>query len=192
MGGRQFAARYPSRAARLVAVSGAHRAHPHASASRALQRRALALGALQCDEHGGLALARQIAMLGYRTPEEFDARFGAARIVGGRVRTDAEDYLDHCANAYAARTSATGFLRLSESIDLQEVEPETIAVPVTVVAVAGDRVVPIADAYALVERLARGPAPRRPQLRVLRSIYGHDAFLKETAALDAILREVLA
>ena len=192
MVGLQFAARHPARVARLVAVSGTHRAHPHASASRALQRRALALGALQCDEHGGLALARQIAILGYRTPEEFDARFGPARIVDGRVRTGAEDYLDHCAGAYAARTPPTAFLRLSESIDLHCVEPEAIAVPVTVVAVAEDRLVPIEDAYALVERLARGPSPRRPQLRVLRSVYGHDAFLKESAALDAILREALA
>jgi homoserine O-acetyltransferase len=192
MVGLQLAARHPARVARLVAVSGTHRAHPHASAFRALQRRALALGALQCDAHGGLALARQIAILGYRTPEEFDARFDEARIVDGRVRTGAEDYLDHCANAYAARTPATAFLRLSESIDLQSVEPEAIAVPVTVVAVAEDRLVPIEDAYALVERLARGPASRKPQLRVLRSVYGHDAFLKESAALDAVLREALA
>jgi homoserine O-acetyltransferase len=192
MVGLQFAARHPSHVARVVAVSGTHRAHPHSSAFRALQRRALALGALQCDEHGGLALARQIAILGYRTPEEFDARFGGARIVDGRVRTGAEDYLDHCANAYAARTPAAAFLRLSESIDLQSVDPEAIAVPVTVVAVAEDRLVPIDDAYALVERLARGPSPRKPQLRVLRSVYGHDAFLKEAGALDAILREALA
>jgi homoserine O-acetyltransferase len=192
MVGLQFAARHPARVARLVAVSGTHRAHPHSSAFRALQRRALALGALQCDTHGGLALARQIAILGYRTPAEFDARFGDARIVDGRVRTGAEDYLDHCANAYAARTPATAFLRLSESIDLQFVDPEAIAVPVTVVAVAEDRLVPIEDAYALVERLARGPASRKPQLRVLRSVYGHDAFLKEGAALDAVLREALA
>jgi homoserine O-acetyltransferase len=192
MVGLQFAARHPGRVAHVVAISGTHRAHPHSSAFRALQRRALALGALQCDEHAGLALARQIAILGYRTAEEFDARFDAARIVDGRVRTGAEDYLDHCANAYAARTPATAFLRLSESIDLQAVEPEAIGTPVTVVAVAEDRLVPIADAYALVERLARGPSPRKPQLRVLRSVYGHDAFLKEAGALDAILREALA
>lgn len=192
MVGLQFAARHPRRVAQVVAISGTHRAHPHSSAFRALQRRALALGALQCDEHGGLALARQIAILGYRTAEEFDARFDAARIVDGRVRTGAEDYLDYCANAYAARTPPTAFLRLSESIDLQSVEPEAIGAPVTVVAVAEDRLVPIGDAYALVERLARGASPRKPQLRVLRSVYGHDAFLKETDALDAILREALA
>jgi homoserine O-acetyltransferase len=192
MVGLHFAARHPRRLARLAAISGTHRAHPYASAFRALQRRAVALGALQCDGQAGLALARQVAMLCYRTPEEFDARFGAARIVGGRVRTGAEDYLDHCAGAWAARTTATGFLRLSESIDLQAVAPEDVAVPVTVVAVPGDRLVPIEDAYALVERLARGRAPRRPQLRVLRSMHGHDAFLKEAGALDAILREALA
>lgn len=192
MVGLQFAARHPARLARLIAISGAHRAHPHASACRALQRRALALGALQCDERGGLALARQLAILGYRTPAEFDARFGAARVVEGRVRTGAEDYLDHCGAAYAARTPPTAFLRLSESIDLQSVAPESIAAPVTVVAVAEDRLVPIEDAFALVERLAHGPAPQRPQLRVLRSVYGHDAFLKEPDAIDAVLREALA
>src|SRR5690606_24919078 len=45
MVGLQFAARHPARLARLVAISGSHRAHPYASAWRALQRRAVALGA---------------------------------------------------------------------------------------------------------------------------------------------------
>lgn len=191
MVGLQFAARHPARLAQLVAVSGTHRAHPYASAWRALQRRAVALGALQCDERDGLALARQLAILGYRTPQEFDARFGGAQVVEGRVRTGAEDYLDHCAAKYVAGTSPTGFLRLSESIDLQALEPETLRVPVTVVAVAEDRLVPVEDACALFERLSPGTGRRRPQLRVLRSLYGHDAFLKETDAIAAVLREAL-
>jgi homoserine O-acetyltransferase len=191
MVGLQFAARHPARLGRLVAISGSHRAHPYSSACRALQRRAVALGALQCDERDGLALARQLAILGYRTPEEFDARFGGAQVIDGRVRTDAEDYLDHCAAKYVVGTSPTAFLRLSESIDLQALEPESIPVPVTVVAVAEDRLVPVEDAYALVERLAAGGSPQRPQLRVLRSLYGHDAFLKETAAIAGILHEAL-
>jgi homoserine O-acetyltransferase len=191
MVGLQFAARHPRRVSRLVAISGTHRAHPYASACRALQRRAVALGALQCDERVGLALARQLAILGYRTPEEFDARFGGVQLVEGRVRTDAEDYLDHCAAKYVAGTSPTAFLRLSESIDLQVLEPESVRVPVTVVAIAEDRLVPVEDAFALVERLAAGHAPRQPQLRVLRSLYGHDAFLKETGAIAGILREAL-
>ncbi len=65
-------------------------------------------------------------------------------------------------------------------------EPEAIRLPVTVVAVAEDRLVPIADAHALVERL-RGET----RLCVLRSLYGHDAFLKEEAAIAAILAQAL-
>ncbi|MNW04200.1 homoserine O-acetyltransferase [compost metagenome] len=86
-----------------------------------------------------------------------------------------------------ARTSPTAFLRLSESIDLQQVDPASIRLPVTVVAVGEDRLIPLGDAHDLVERL-RGET----RLRVLRSIYGHDACLKEQSQIDTILREALA
>ena len=148
MVGLQFAARHPARLQRLVAVSGAHKPHPYASAWRALQRRAVALGQLQCADAQGLALARQFAMLSYRTP-------------------------------------VTAYLRLSESIDLHRLDPASVAVPVSVVAVEGDRLVPLSDSVALVEALHG-----RGQLRVLRSPYGHDAFLKETDRIDAILKAV--
>lgn len=187
MVGLQFAARHGHRLGRLVAISGVHRAHPYASAFRALQRQAVILGGLQCDQSNGLALARKIALLGYRTPEEFDARFGPAAVVQGRVAVAAEEYLDHCGASYAEHASGVGFLRLSESIDLQALRPEEVRVPVTVVAVAEDRLVPLADAFQLVERL---PLPAR--LHVLNSRYGHDAFLKEPGAITAILREALA
>ncbi|MFZ5657392.1 MAG: homoserine O-succinyltransferase MetX [Pseudomonadota bacterium] len=186
MVGLQLAAAVPARLARLVAISGTHRAHPYASAWRALQRRAVALGALQCDDVDGLVLARQLALLSYRTPEEFGERFGPARVVEGRVRVAAEDYLDHCGNAYAQRTPPAAFLRLSESIDLQDVDPARIAIPVTLVAVEQDRLVPLPEVYALAQQL-RGET----RLRVLRSRYGHDAFLKEPEAIAAVLAEAL-
>ncbi|NYZ62507.1 homoserine O-succinyltransferase MetX [Luteimonas deserti] len=185
--GLQFAARHAARLQRLVAVSGAHRAHPYAAAWRALQRQAVALGQLQCAEHQGLSLARQFAMLSYRTPEEFAERFDAApEVVNGRVRVAAEDYLDAAGARYVSRTPLTAWLRLSESIDLHRVEPRDIRVPTTVVAVEGDRLVPLADAVTLLEGL--GPFGR---LRVLRSPYGHDAFLKETDRIDAVLASAL-
>ncbi|MCR6685421.1 homoserine O-succinyltransferase [Pseudoxanthomonas sp.] len=187
MVGLQFAARHPRRLQSLVAVSGAHRPHPYASAWRALQRRAVALGQMQCADVPGLALARQFAMLSYRTPEEFGERFDAApEIVNGRVRCAAEDYLDAAGAQYVARTPVTAFLRLSESIDLHRLDPASVPVPVTVVAVEGDRLVPLSDSVSLVEGLAG-----RGQLRVLRSPYGHDAFLKETDRIDLILAAVL-
>ncbi|KPN21064.1 homoserine acetyltransferase [Xanthomonas sp. Mitacek01] len=185
--GLQFAARHATRLQRLVAVSGAHRAHPYAAAWRALQRQAVALGQLQCADGQGLSLARQFAMLSYRTPEEFAERFDAApEVVNGRVRVAAEDYLDAAGARYVARTPVTAWLRLSESIDLHRVDPRAIRVPTTVVAVEGDRIVPLSDAVTLLEGL--GP---HGQLRVLRSPYGHDAFLKETDRIDAVLATAL-
>ncbi len=185
--GLQLAIRHPQRLHKLVAVSGAHRPHPYASAWRALQRRAVALGQLQCAETHGLALARQFAMLSYRTPEEFGERFDAApEVVNGRVRVAAEDYLDAAGAQYVARTRVNAYLRLSESIDLHRVDPAAVCVPTLVVAVEGDRLVPLSDLVSLVEGLgARG------SLRVLRSPYGHDAFLKETDRIDAILANAL-
>lgn len=187
MVGLQFAALHRSRLGHLVSISGTHRAHPYASAWRALQRRAVALGALQGAESLGLALARELAVLSYRTPEEFAERFGAAEVNEGRVRVGAEDYLDHCGAKYVARTPVAAYLRLSESIDLQQLDPSDVLVPVTVVAVAEDRLIPLTDSYDLVEGL-RGET----RLRVLRSIYGHDACLKEEAEIDGLLREALA
>lgn len=185
--GMQLAIRHPQRLNTLIAVSGAHRPHPYASAWRALQRRAVALGQLQCAESHGLALARQFAMLSYRTPEEFGERFDAApEVVNGRVRVAAEDYLDAAGAQYVARTRVNAYLRLSESIDLHRIDPAAIAVPTLVVAVEGDRLVPLSDLVSLVEGL--GP---RGSLRVLRSSYGHDAFLKETDRIDAILANAL-
>ncbi len=185
--GLQLAIRHPRRLQKLIAVSGAHRPHPYASAWRALQRRAVALGQLQCAETHGLALARQFAMLSYRTPEEFGERFDAApEVINGRVRVAAEDYLDAAGAQYVARTQVNAYLRLSESIDLHRVDPAAVNVPTLVVAVEGDRLVPLSDLVSLVEGL--GP---RGSLRVLRSPYGHDAFLKETDRINAILTTAL-
>ncbi len=185
--GLQFAVRHAERLRTLIAVSGAHRAHPYAAAWRALQRRAVTLGQLQCADAQGLSLARQFAMLSYRTPEEFGERFDSApEIVNGRVRVAAEDYLDAAGAQYVARTPVTAYVRLSESIDLHRVDPADVRVPTLVVAVEGDRLVPLSDSVSLVEGLGT-----LGQLRVLRSPYGHDAFLKETDRIDSILTSAL-
>lgn len=188
MVGLQFAARHGARLDRLVAISGAHRPHPYASAWRALQRQCVALGRSEGAVTRGLALARQWAMLSYRTPEEFAGRFDAPAVLDddGVARCAAEDYLESCGRRYASRWTSTAFLRLSESIDLHRVDPADVRVPTTVVAIEEDRLVPLSDLQGLVESLA---APAR--LHVLRSRFGHDAFLKEEAAVAGILRDAL-
>lgn len=186
--GQQFALLAPDRIGKLICVSGAHRPHPFAAAWRALQRSALALGQVQGCEEAGLSLARQIAMLSYRTPEEFAERFDApATLAYGRVRVEAEDYLAKAGARYVAKTPANAFLRLSESIDLHCIDPGLITTQTFLVAVDSDRLVPLADITHFLEGLAGNGV-----LRVLRSTYGHDAFLKETDRIDSLLHSFFA
>ncbi|PNS07430.1 Homoserine acetyltransferase [Lysobacter silvestris] len=186
MSGLQFAQRHPQRLRGLVVISGAHRAHPFASAWRALQRRIAALGLESGDENAGLSLARQLAMLSYRTPEEFAARFTEGTTVDGDVvRVAAEDYLDACGARFIGRMPPVAYRRLSESIDLHHADPAQVKVPTTVVAIAEDRLVPLPDMLDLSAKLPHS------ELHVLRSHYGHDAFLKETSAIARVLRAAI-
>lgn len=185
--GLQFAVRHPALLGRLVAIAGAHRPHPFASALRAIQRKIVALGQLQCADEIGVSLARQLGMLTYRTPTEFAQRFSAPAVLDGEhARCASEDYLEACGERFVRSHAATAFVRLSESIDLHRIEPERLRVPATLIAVEGDVLTPPADAYALAEG-AHAPV----RVRVLRSLYGHDAFLKEVEPIAAILRESL-
>jgi homoserine O-acetyltransferase len=62
-----------------------------------------------------------------------------------------------------------------------------VRTPTTLIAVHEDQLVPFNDMHALAARLA-GPA----RLVEINSIYGHDAFLKESAVLNPILKNALA
>lgn len=183
MVGLQFAARYAERVETLVAISGAHRSHPYSSAWRAVQRRIAALSASGCAEAEALSLARQLAMLSYRTPEEFNQRFPEAPSVSddGIVRVAAEDYLDACGSKFIGRMPNIAYQRLSESIDLHRVNPADIHVPTHVVAVAEDRLVPLHDLMELANELPQS------EIHVFGSHFGHDAFLKETQEISRLL-----
>ncbi len=183
----QFAARHGKRAGRVLAISGAHRPHPFSTAWRSIQRDIVGLAQTPAQRTSALAVARQLALLSYRTADEFAQRFDApARQIDGHAEFASQPYLRARGLAFAASFDADAFLRLSESIDLHEVDPSTLRAPVTLVGVRDDRLVPIDDLYALAERLPAGT-----RLHALRSIYGHDAFLKETVAIAAIVRGVL-
>ena len=186
MVGMHVAARHPERIDALLAISASARPHPYSSACRALQRRAVALGECAGEPSAGVALARALAMLTYRTPSEFADRFaGEPAVESGTVRVAAEDYLDVQGDRHARRMSAAAYRRLSESIDLHHVEPSDIAVPLTLAAVDTDALVPAADVHVLADAI---PGSR---FHLLHSRFGHDAFLKEQAQVASVITSFL-
>ncbi|RUL69293.1 homoserine O-succinyltransferase MetX [Dyella choica] len=183
-----FAARHPNKLEKLILLAGAHRAHPMATAQRAIQRQILRLGQASGQINEALALARQLAMTTYRGNEEFARRFaGAPDYREGRFHFPVEDYLEHAGRSFVQRFDLERFLALSESIDLHDVAPESVSVPATLIGFPSDRLVPLADLCELQRRLC-GSAT----LEVVDSPYGHDAFLKETNKLAPLLRQAVS
>jgi homoserine O-acetyltransferase len=186
MVGLAFAERYPERVSRLIVIGAPDRGHPLATAWRSIQRSIVSLAAAGGRAQEGLKVARALAMTTYRSPAEFAARFGGgASRDGQRFVFPVEAYLFARGCDYAARHRAESFLCLSESIDLHRVDAARVFVPTTVVAVREDQLVPLEDLRALAARL---PLAR---LYEISSIYGHDAFLKESYQLRGIFRLAL-
>lgn len=184
MVGLALAALAPQRIDRLLAISAAHRASAMAQAWRSIQRDTVELALRLGDGAAGLDLARRLAMTTYRTPEEFETRFCEPQ-PGTRDAGGVAAYLEARGQAYAAQVEPARFLALSRSMDEHSVDPAVIQCPVTYLAVIEDRLVPV-------DQIAEA-AGRTPQGRLLpvHSVFGHDAFLKEEAAISAAIHEFL-
>ncbi|MFJ6213417.1 homoserine O-acetyltransferase [Streptomyces sp. NPDC092296] len=150
--------------------------------------------------HAGLGVARRIAHLTYRTPDELAARFGRAAqrgedpARGGRYAVGS--YLDHHAAKLARRFDAGSYVVLTEAMNSHDVGRgrggtaaalRRITMPTVVAGVDSDRLYPLDEQ----RRLAAG-IPGADRLRVVESPYGHDAFLLELAQLEPLVAELAA
>lgn len=174
----------PIASPRLVLLGAAHAPHPMATALRSLQRDIVGLGLARDAGRDALVLARALAMTTYRSAREFARRFDHAPDGDGLF--EVERYLRNRGERFADTFSPDAFLVLSRSIDLHRVDPGRVCAPTTLVAFEPDAVTPVWQARTLAAQLGG-----RWTLRVLRSIYGHDAFLKETDALAPIVADAL-
>lgn len=181
-----FGERYPERTGRLIVLCAADRPHPLATAWRSVQREIVRITLESGRAADGLKLARALAMSTYRSSEEIGARFaGPPALEAERFVFPVERYLLARGSDFAARHRPESFLCLSESIDLHRVDAGGIFVPTTAIAVREDQLVPVADIRGMVARLGAG------RLHEISSIYGHDAFLKESQQLRGVFAAAL-
>lgn len=170
-----FTAQYPDLLEKLCVISAADRTHPAATALRGVQRRIIEFASRAGDPREGVALARQLAMVAYRTPEEFEQRFDhAPGVVAGDPYPVCE-YLISRGRNYPM--SAERYVTLSDSVDRHAVDPQKINTDSLFIAATSDRLVPVADMRQLA-----GAVPGSALLEI-ESLYGHDAFLKEAGVI---------
>ena len=156
----------------------------------------------------GLALARQIGMLSYKSAELFAERFGrnpnrngedpwaledhGGGLAGGRF--DVAGFLDYQGERFLERFDANAYLAILRTMDTWEplrgyrsaaeaygrIEAELIFV-----GIGSDWLFPPGDVRALAEAVRRGGA--RVEYRELETSHGHDAFLAEQGELLRLL-----
>ena len=149
----------------------------------------------------GMALARRIAHLTYRTEQELAVRFGSDAQDGedplGDGRYAVQSYLDHQADKLAVRFDAGTYVSLTDVMTTWDLGRgrggtaralATITAPVIVAGIDSDRLYPL----YLQRELAEGISTTVGDLRIITSDFGHDAFLVEREQVFPLVRELLA
>jgi homoserine O-acetyltransferase len=200
---------YPERTERMVVLACGAAASAEQVALCAVQARAIRLDPrfrggdyYDTPEGGpeeGLGLARRIGHISYRSELELDRRFGRAAQGAedplGAGRYQVESYLDYHAAKLVGRFDANSYLVLSRAMDHHDAGRSRggieralarVTAQATVIAIASDRLYP----PRLQEQLA-ALLPGRPEVRVVDSLYGHDAFLIESEQVGDYIRAAL-
>jgi homoserine O-acetyltransferase len=141
----------------------------------------------------GLAAARALAMITYRSAAEFQARFGRLSSRSEGV-FDVEHYLRRQGDKLVARFDAASYVALMRSMDLQDVGDLTTAARDTArqvervigVGIDSDILYPASEVRDWVA--AYQAAGGQAEYREIASLYGHDAFLIEWDQVERILR----
>lgn len=182
----EFVATFPGRA-RAAAVFAA----PAAQGAAAIAWVHLQREALRTAGTDGLALARQVAMLSYRTHGGLETRFGR-RAAGGDA-FDVQRWLRGHGEKLVARFDAAAYLALLDAMDRHDVGRGRGGVgerlrgsgtAITGVGIPGDLLYPADEVAAWV-------AEAGGQYRTIHSPHGHDAFLIEREQVAQVLRDVL-
>jgi len=156
----------------------------------------------------GLALARQIAMLSYKSPQLFDERFGrkpnrngeepwalnddGGGLVGGRF--DVAGFLDYQGERFLERFDANTYLAILRTMDLWDpargyLDPREaysrIQAELTFIGISSDWLFPPQSVCLLVEEIRSSGV--RAEYREMVTDHGHDAFLAEQSELLRLL-----
>jgi homoserine O-acetyltransferase/O-succinyltransferase len=200
-----LAIRWPDKVRKVASISATDRTRPYTAAIRHLGRRAIMLdpdfqagfyegpGPLQ-----GLALAREIGTLFYRSREELNQRFKWQPVKPPSlddITFDVQSYLRHQGNKILAEFDANSYLTLSLAMDLfdvwrgfpsREEALESVGAEFLIVGVDEDRLIPPDEQEWLHHALIT--AGKRSHWRRLSCHVGHDTFLVEKDLMTELLR----
>lgn len=137
----------------------------------------------------GLALARAITTLFFRSPESFGLTQGRRPSPTDPSRFAMETYLEHQGERLLERFDANSYISISKAMDRFDLSPtdlEQIAVPILSIGISSDFLYLPAEAREIAETVQQG------EYWELTSPHGHDAFLLETERLTKRVKTFLS
>lgn len=151
----------------------------------------------------GLALARRMALLNYRSSTELNDRFDRAwqshvSPLGDNGRFAIESYLDFHGNKFTRRFDANSYICLVDAMNSHDIERNrkskmellgSISQPTLILGITGDRLFPIAQQKELAAHISGSITGGRAFS--FSSKYGHDGFLIEGEKVGRALRKLL-
>lgn len=154
--------------------------------------------------HRGLALARRMALLNYRSPAELNERFGrswqsAVSPLSERGKYAVESYLDFHGNKFTRRFDANSYITLVSAMNSHDLGRDrggveaalaTIGCPALVLGIESDRLFPISNQELIAQHL--GGALVGGDLVRLESEFGHDGFLIELETVGQYLNQLIS
>ncbi|MCB1582376.1 MAG: alpha/beta fold hydrolase [Marinicella sp.] len=178
-----FAALFPNALRHLVCLAAADKSSVKSQALRKIQRDIINLGSQFAvdsqSQQQFVALARALAMVGYRGEEEFEQRF--QNPIPGTALQQVTSYLTHNSERFAAQFSASRYAQLSRSIDYHQVDVSLITANTLLIGFTSDQMVPTKFINNMGNNITGSC-----QIHLLDSLYGHDGFLLEVKQLTAI------
>ena len=153
--------------------------------------------------HAGLALARRMALLNYRSPSELNERFDRAwqseiSPIGDGGRFAVVSYLDFHGNKFSRRFDANSYVTLLEYMNSHDVGRgrksvkaalKKIKATTLVIGIDSDRLFPLENQKFIAENI--GSELIGGKLHVIKSQYGHDGFLIEHEKVGPLLTKLL-
>jgi homoserine O-acetyltransferase/O-succinyltransferase len=154
--------------------------------------------------HKGLALARRMALLNYRSPAELNERFGRSWQSKVSPLTQAgkyavESYLDFHGNKFVRRFDANSYITLVSAMNSHDVARgwpsleealSRISCPTLVLGVDSDRLFPVSGQEIIAKHI--GGELYGGGLQVINSEFGHDGFLIEIEEVGSRLKGLLS
>jgi homoserine O-acetyltransferase len=153
--------------------------------------------------HRGLALARRMALLSYRSPGELNDRFhrtwqSGVTPLGGGGRFAVESYLDFHGNKFTRRFDANSYITLAEAMSSHDIGRDRggvaaalagVTAHALVLGIDSDRLFPVEHQHIIAGLLPStidGGAAT-----IIMSAFGHDGFLIEEEVVGKHIKRLL-